>query len=182
MIAQPGVRVEHGPLGEAHFSADDIYRFLLTRNCGNELPTWWVTMIGINPSTANHEKNDNTITKFLKFAHRFCEGWQGPREMLGVQIVNLYAFRSPYVRDCFAYPKPVGGLVTDYYIREACKRSAIVVAAWGPKAKARARASEVRNMLVGAGVKLHRLGAPTKDGTPSHPLFLADDTELQEWC
>lgn len=176
------VLVEHGPLGEAHFSKDQIYRYLLTRLCGNAAPSWWITYVMLNPSTATHEKNDPTIAKTIKFGHRFCEGWQGPRELLGIRIVNLYAFRATKPKVCFAYPKPVGGVQNDRYIVEACRDSAIVIAAWGVHTRSIERSHEVRRMLVGEGIRLHRLGDPTKDGFPPHPLYLPDDTELQEWC
>lgn len=176
--------VERGQLGEAHFSECRTYRYLLTRppaTPAGELapPIWWVTFCMLNPSTADHDQDDPTIAKCRKFARRICEEREGPLAHLGVRIVNVFAIRATDPRECLAHPKPIGGTVNDERIVLSALNSFVTICAWGAHAKARGR--EVRALLVGHGVRLHRLGKPNKDGSPKHPLYLKDSTELVPW-
>jgi hypothetical protein len=172
---------EVGKLGTATFSDDRRYRYSLDRHCGNTAPAWWVTFVMLNPSIADHDQNDRTVAKCLKYAARFCDGWSGPLELLGVRVVNLFAFRATKPRDCFAASRPIGGAENDRAIVEACTGAALVVCAWGSHVKALGRASEVRQLLQQHEMKLHRLGPPTKIGQPQHPLYLKDELPLEAW-
>src|SRR4051812_40590931 len=51
--------------GTATFSDDDVYRYELTRELGGMRP---LVTCGLNPSTADASKNDQTIRKDIGFA------------------------------------------------------------------------------------------------------------------
>lgn len=172
--------VETGKLGRATFSACGLYRYLLERPPA-EGPEWCVTFCMLNPSTADADQNDQTITKCIKFAGRICDERGGPRHRLGVRIVNLYAFRATDPRDCFAHPKPVGGIENDRAIVDTCRTAQLVICAWGSSAKASGRGSEVRRLLKAAGIELHRFRPRTPTPNPPHPLYLRDDTPIEAW-
>lgn len=167
--------VEHGQLGAAHFSRCRRYRYLLTR--GEPTAAHLVTFVMLNPSTADADANDRTIARCVGFATRFAaeRGWAAHR----VAIVNLFAFRATRPRDCFAAARPSGGKLNDRIVRDTCRDAALVVCAWGADRRGRDRAGEVHALLHDAGVRLHRLGAPTRSGAPSHPLYLPGTIALE---
>lgn len=173
--------VEQGRLGAATFSECRAYRYVLTRGAPHAARR--VTYCMLNPSTADQDKNDPTIAKCIKFAGRFARerGWYTDDGQVAVTIVNLFAVRTKDPSICFAHPEPVGGIENDIAILEACRGADLVVAAWGAHSKAAARAAEIRRMLERDGVTLHRLGSPTKDGHPRHPLYLRDASALEVW-
>lgn len=151
----------------AVLSADGLYRYELFRVWDQALPV--VVWIMLNPSTADHEADDPTIRKCVKFAKAWGYG--------GIRVVNLFALRAtdPDLLKPAGYPKAVGEH-NDQYLAEACRDAALIVAAWGQKGKLWGRAASVRFKLGTQGVKLHALKV-AKDGfTPHHPLYLKDDS------
>lgn len=177
--------VESGALGEAHFSEDRRYRYLLTRGAqGPRGAHSRVVFVMLNPSTADHDQNDQTIRKCIGFAERVRHQlWDD----LAIEIVNLFAIRATDPDNCFAALAPIGGEVNDAAILAACRDADLVVCAWGAYPKAQPRASQVRQMLRVAGVELHRFAPPrlVKTGRynyPAHPLYLAGDTPIESWA
>lgn len=150
------------------------YRYSLSRQFG--LGDRSVTFIGVNPSTADAEVDDATVRKWIGFAKRW--GYDG------IEVVNLFAFRSTDVRALATADDPVG-ISNDRYTERALLRASMVVPCWGSITKIpdalRGRIDIVRdwmNRAVNAPVKC--LGY-TKHGDPRHPLMLGYDTPLEPW-
>lgn len=118
----------------------------------------WVMM---NPSTADHRKNDATISKVI----RYCKSWGYG----GVLVLNIYAIRS---RDQTKINGQVGPS-NDWWLRtifEFARRKDIkVICAWGVNQKS--RGDDVRRIASVARVKLWCVRA-SKNGEPCHPLYL----------
>jgi hypothetical protein len=129
-----------------------------------------VVFLMLNPSTATAFKLDPTVLKCTKFARR----WRAHV----VEVVNLFALRSPYPEDLIKLMdddtgrlavRRGAGLDNDKEIINACAGASLVIAAWGNHGHLANRASIVRGMLQMAGVTLHHLGT-TSNGSPLHPL------------
>lgn len=172
----PDIIIEHGQLGDAHFSPCRRYRYLLTR--GEPRAERMVAFVMLNPSTADADRNDPTITRCIRFAARFAtaRGWPEHR----VSIVNLFAIRATDPRDCFAASRPEGDPENGDYIYRVCMVDAdLTILAWGAHPKAAARVRHVEDILCSGSRLQYQLGASTKNGSPRHPLYLRDDTELE---
>jgi hypothetical protein len=95
------IREEHADLighSEAVFSPDRAYRYLLIRRWALGGPT--MTMIMLNPSTADAHADDPTIRRCVSLARR--EG------CAALEVVNLFALRSPYPKALLAAADPAG--------------------------------------------------------------------------
>jgi hypothetical protein len=117
----------------------------------------------INPSDADAFEPDPTITECRKRS-----------VALGadvLEVVNLFAWRSPYPTDLKKRAHGFRGddAVNNQQIMGACSGASMVIAAWGNDGGLDYRDLSVLNLLRGAGVKLHHLGT-TQDGYPKHPL------------
>lgn len=82
----------------AQLSDCGTYRYRLSRH-------WDVTRaalvyVMLNPSTADAEVDDQTIKRCMHYARR--------EEFGGIEVLNLYALRSPYPAALWAHPDPVG--------------------------------------------------------------------------
>lgn len=144
------------------------YRYLLTRRWESGPSMLWIML---NPSTADAETDDPTITRCIGFAR----AWG----FAGLEVVNLFAFRSSKPAVLKKAELPVGAHNNEH-IRDAADRHGRIVCAWGATTwpLAKARALTVRAML--SAFPLLCL-ARTKDGAPQHPLFVKGDTQCQPW-
>lgn len=182
--ALDGLVRKSGELGDAWFSPDDAHRYLLLRgDLDGDGPL--ITFVMLNPSTADHDQDDPTITRCRKYAARYAIE-RGLIDAIGgglggarVAIANLYAIRATDPDVAFAHPRKVGGEVNNRVILELARASDLVIAAWGADRRSHGRAAEVRRALAGAGVTLHRIGPPAKGGHPKHPLYLRGDLALE---
>lgn len=156
----------------AVFSKCRKYRYLLTRDWEKPVLSEGrgrLTFIMLNPSKADQCVDDPTIRRCMGFARR--EGY------CGIQVVNLFAWRSTDPAGLMEDGvEPVGPENDDYIKR--CLTCGEVVAAWGRHAFARQRAREVATML--AGVRIMCLGT-TKNGSPRHPLLVRGDAPFVPW-
>lgn len=84
--------------GGAHFSRCRRYRYALWRQWQAAGPM--LMLIGLNPSTADAERNDPTIRRCIGFAHDWGFG--------GVWVLNLFAWRATLPADLKAAADPVG--------------------------------------------------------------------------
>lgn len=143
------------PLGEWHRWQDEAWRAAWVR----------VVFLMLNPSDADAFKPDNTVSRCVKFA----QIWGADV----LEVVNLFAFRSPYPKDLRRASYRGDGPENDAQILAACKGAHRVVAAWGAGGDfdlVSERARHVEEMLRFQGIALHCL-ARTDDGTcPKHPL------------
>jgi hypothetical protein len=153
--------------GWALFSDDRKLRYRLRRQLSANTSAWAsrVVFVMLNPSTADAFNLDPTVAKCRKFAMR----WNADV----LEVVNLFAYRSPYPKDldlAFIRGEMLGmDNEADIQILAACKGAARVIAAWGNNGVRHGRDQQVHELLQRAGIKLERLGA-TQDGHPLHPL------------
>lgn len=139
------------------------YRYQLSRIWDDKLPI--VCFIMLNPSTADAEKDDNTIKRCIEFAGSWGYG--------GLYVVNLYAYRSRHPQGMFVIHDPKGPDNLEH-ISSTAGKCEKVVCAWGNAPIVKRLEKLYPGYLplkdVHAG-KLHYL-ALAKDGTPKHPLYL----------
>lgn len=135
------------------------YRYELTRTWDEELPILSVVMV--NPSTADAEVDDPTILRLTKFATRWGFG--------GIRVVNLFALRSSDPKALLKHPEPVG-VVNDSYLVEAIKTGTVLVA-WGNNGKIGNADGDfdILRHTTGSTASFICLGL-TSSGAPKHPL------------
>lgn len=141
----------------------DAYRFHLFRNWNLKLPT--IAFCMLNPSTADHEKNDPTVER----CERRAKAWGFGR----LVVVNLFALRSTDPDKLYSHPNPVGN-ENNRIIIEAAQESQFVCCAWGAHGAYMDRGKVVLFLLREAGFadKLRHLGL-SKEGQPRHPLYIS---------
>lgn len=144
----------------AIFSEDRLYRYALWRHW-DERPKLMV--IGLNPSTANEEVNDPTIKKVIKIADFNGFG--------GVYMLNLFGIvsKDPSILKSHHDPIAKQQEYLDYY-SQLCSK---IVFAWGNFKEARERSVEVEQAFPNS-YALHI----NKNGSPKHPLYCKDNSQL----
>lgn len=141
-----------------------LYRTELRRVWNRDLPLLVVCML--NPSTADHRKNDPTILALIHFAKLWGYG--------GLLIVNLFAYRSPSPKEMMAYCDPFGGRQNADAIASAMAyaqdNGGRLLAAWGNGGDFEDRAEWFCNRAL----QVYRLTliclGTTKDWKPKHPM------------
>lgn len=156
--------------GSAVISDCETYRYRLERGAGRTL-----SVIMVNPSTANAIQDDPTIRKVLGFAERlFCE-----RVIVG----NKFAFRATDVNELRAAKDPVGP-DNDRHVEQILRDGDLHVAAWGSLSKLpealRTRWKEIVRIADRVGCRLHCIGL-NADRHPKHPLMTAYGTIMTPW-
>jgi hypothetical protein len=138
----------------------------------------------LNPSTADATKDDPTIRKCIGFAKRWGMG--------GIDVVNLFAFRSTDPKALAALDPDVAvGPDNTHHVTmalgEAHRSGCPVVCAWGStggSAVKRMMAREIFALRVTwgrlDGFAFQCLGR-SADGSPRHPLMLSYSTPLEPW-
>lgn len=155
-------------LSGATISENGLYRYRLWRTWDPEAPT--LVWVMLNPSRADATTDDHTIRRCIEFARRDGFG--------RIEVVNLFAFRSPHPSDLRFCPDPEGPYnvqAWDYVLR----RSATVVAAWGATAENLYARSEalIRFQRSREWLCLGR----TKSGAPRHPARLRTGQPFEAW-
>lgn len=159
------IRLGSGNSGCA-ISEDGAYRYLLWRRWA---PGDHTVFVMLNPSTADHKVNDQTIKKCMGFARRWGYG--------GIQVINLYALRTtdPMVLRDFDEPEgPDNGIIWQWTLRNFHRGP--IVAAWGgsfPRALPPSMAYKATNPT-----SWQCLGHTT-EGHPHHPSRIAYTTPLR---
>ena len=142
--------------GSAIFCSKKEYRYLLTRSWDESLEK--VCFIMLNPSQADEKFNDNTIRRCLGFAESWGYG--------GLEVVNLFAYMTPYPEVLLKAKAPVGEK-NHYHLKKAIKRNSNIILAWGNLGKLRERLNYDLSFLQDAYcLKIN------KTGDPCHPLYL----------
>jgi len=119
----------------------------------------------LNPSTADAFKLDPTVTRCVRFA----QIWGADV----LEVVNLFAFRSPSPKDLLRAIYRGDGPENDREILGACRGAYRVVAAYGAHGAGigqPARCDVVTEMLRDAGIALHCLARTDGGAFPKHPL------------
>ncbi len=158
--------------GSAKFSDDRRYRYWLLRCWDAGLPT--LAVIGLNPSTADEEKNDPTVSR--------CIAWGKKLRFGRLLMLNMYAFRATYPRDLWRAESSLKlDIITmpnsTQALLEYCRHfeASQIIAAWGkgtPRHALYANAHLGRaRIFAGAGWRLDCF-KKNQDGSPAHPLYL----------
>ena len=151
------------------FSPDRLHRYSLVHRWNPLFSDRLILWIGLNPSTADEQQLDPTLTRIRSFSQR--EGFDG------FWMANLFGLRTPYPKEMMAHADPVGA-GNDASLLEAAARCDRIVAAWGAGGAFQTRAHAVARLL--AGHKLWCLGL-TQDGHPRHPLYVNGKATLVRW-
>ena len=152
----------------AVFSDCGEYRFALTRDWGQGKR---LAFVMLNPSTADHFRNDPTVAR--------CETRARDMGAGAFRVVNLFAFRATDPRDLRRADHPVGE-GNDATLRAAARLADMTICAWGAHGDHRGRAGEVLNLLRRTGRPLFTLGL-TMGGAPRHPLYLPRAQPCEPW-
>lgn len=161
--------------GSAVFSPCGDYRYRLERDLGRDGPT--AMILGVNPSLAGAEVNDQTIRKDIGFAER--HGWG--RIIKG----NKFARVAQDVTGLRGLDigKAVGP-DNEKHLEQMMRDADVHIVAWGPLSKLpphlRGRWKQVVKIADHVGCKLMCL-TTAKDGHPRHTLMLAYNTPLTPW-
>jgi len=118
----------------------------------------------LNPSTADEEVLDPTITRCVGFA----KSWGYGR----LEIVNLFALRSTDPELLYTHESPMGDNADQNYnsIQTALFECDKMICAWGVHGAFLERGKYVKEKLF-KDEKVYHLGL-TKKGFPKHPLYL----------
>lgn len=166
-----GINLRNGR--DAVLSEDKVYRYWLQRR--NNHGIGWVVFCLLNPSTADAERADPTMRRCQEFSVR--------ENAAGFIIVNLFAARSTDPDELLELDDPVGPRNEDY-LRYACdiakEKGSMLIAGWGAHSLALARDQWAMKIFKQQGVTPLCLGM-AKGGAPRHPLYIAGETELEEY-
>lgn len=154
----------------ATFSADRLHRYTLWR-------TWstapHLTLVLMNPSTADEISNDATVERGQRRAQAGILG-----EFGGVKVVNVFAWRelnSSKLPRLIAAGTDIIGPENDQAIMDACLGAGMVICGWGKLGhNLLGRGPLVKLMLHRLGVKMHTFKV-NADGSPKHPLYVGYD-------
>jgi hypothetical protein len=147
----------------ALFSSCGQYRYRLNRKLtGTNGP---LVLIGLNPSTADANRNDPTIRRCIGFA----DLW-GHSELV---VTNLFSFRATKPGALKAADAPIGPDTDAILLKEAHRASRILVA-WGMHGGFQNRDRAVLELL--KPFPLSCLGT-TQAGFPRHPLYMRANTQ-----
>ncbi|MBX5082132.1 DUF1643 domain-containing protein [Rhizobium lentis] len=139
-----------------------LYRPELRRVWDRSKPLLVVCML--NPSTADHRRNDPTVLTLIHFARLWGYG--------GLLIVNLFDFRAASPKDMMAAAQPISPENVSYIdgaLNEARHRGTPVLAAWGRGGDYMGRDVWFIERARKHFVNLVCLGL-TKEGFPKHPM------------
>lgn len=156
-----------GDKGSAIMSACGTYRYRLSRELylmGSNGAT--LSFIMLNPSTADHDRNDPTIKRCIGYGERF--------DYKRIDIYNLFALRATDPRMLYAHPEPIGP-ENDAYLDAVC---GVVVCAWGRHGNFRRRGAQVMERLKKNGNCTLTALKLLDDGTPGHPLYLKANLKM----
>jgi hypothetical protein len=166
---QPGDVRREGKRGVAIFNAEGNRRRWLARRLSDSPKR--VGFVMLNPSQADADDNDNTITRCVGFALREGGGV--------LEVANLADIIETDSKKLTGLAHL--GAATDgnsrHYLRHVLGCD-LVIAAWGAHRWARGR-------LANYGAPISTIGfqclGVTKAGAPNHPLYLAASTPLRSW-
>jgi len=132
-----------------------LYRYELSRVWDSDKP--WVLFICLNPSTADHEVEDNTSRVCINYANRWGYG--------GLVIANLFAYRSTDPSELYKVSDPVGK-DNDKYLKQLSGEASETVCAWGDDGGYLDRDLTVLPLL-----REPKCLTMLKSGRPGHPLY-----------
>lgn len=153
----------------AEISPCQRYRYVLHR--------WWsdeprLVFVGVNPSTADSDEDDQTIRRCMYFAHVNGFG--------GITMLNLLAFRSTDPASIPADLTEALGDDNELYVDRFITAGTTVVCAWGTLGKIHGRSDRMVSRIRELGAKPVCLGR-TAEGWPRHPSRLPNSAVLEDY-
>lgn len=147
-----------------------IWRMALWRQWDSRLPLLSIVML--NPSTADAREDDYTIVRLIDFAIRGGYG--------SFLVTNLFAYRATDPLDLLlrGFDRCIGPQ-NDDWIRAACT-GRDVLAAWGAVGQCGGRPDKVWRIIKPVAARVLSLGT-NKDGSPPHPSRLSKSVKMQPW-
>lgn len=156
----------------------DTHRLWLSRKVGSPSPRSGTVglIIGLNPSIAGAESNDQTIRKETEFARRW--GWSG---FWKLNLFTVIETNSRKLRD-FEYKTAVGSYGSEV-LENFLPRATVIVVCWGVSVP-----KQMRHRIPAVCARIKHLRAPgamvlcfgaSKNGHPRHPSRLGYDTKLE---
>lgn len=146
----------------AIFDTTTAYRYSLWRDWNAGAPR--IGFVMLNPSRADAVVDDPTIRRCTRFAQAWNYG--------GLEVVNLFAYRTAHPIDLRTAPDAIGP-ENDSYLASLPSRVECIVFAWGNWGTLRSRDRAVLSLFEGCQ-QVYCLGL-TKAGQPRHPLYLRGD-------
>lgn len=134
-----------------------------------EFRNGYVQFIGLNPSTADERKNDNTITRCIDFAARWGFG--------AMLMTNAFAWRDTHPVEMKKQKDPEGDPRNLDRILELAETATMIVPAWGSHGKFRYRDRKLREALRPFQAKIRAFHI-SMQGQPDHPLMQPREVEL----
>jgi hypothetical protein len=170
-----------GIIRQAQLSECGKYRIFLYRELMEPKypfhPNLLAAFYMVNPSTADHRDDDQTIRKLYGFAR-----------LLGVSrfiVVNLCTLRTPNVKDLWNVREEVAiGPEADLAITYAMQSATYHVVGWGSLNKLPKGLQNRYNAVVAAAQVLGRTlfcFGTTMDGHPRHPCMTGYDVPRTVW-
>lgn len=161
------------PILKTTISACEKYRYTLHRKIHSGKYRG-VGFIMLNPSTADADVDDPTVRRVKHFAERL-----GASDLV---IVNLFAWRAADPLEIVRGGADVVGPENDSYITSLAYWACEIVVAWGAHGGVMGRGDAVRRELA----RVRPLSPPlclgtNSDGSPKHPLYLANDRAYEEY-
>lgn len=155
-------------------SACGSFRYHLHRSWKDGVP--WLLFVMLNPSTADASVDDATVRRCVAFALAHGFG--------GIEIVNLFAFRSssPAALKFAGYPV---GPDNDFWLAgaaEAAKATgSSICLAYGANVAGLERPQVVLPLLRREGPEVLHCLRITRSGYPQHPLYLPASCRLMQF-
>lgn len=160
-------------LSSAVFSKCQKYRYRLDRVWDDSLPPLGFGML--NPSTADHERNDPTIERCARRAKALGFG--------ALIVWNLFGFRATNPKVLKTEADPIGpdndGFIVES-LHEIKFKGGTVVVGWGTHGSLLERDSRIKEIAESIDVSLYCLGTTTS-GQPKHPLYVPYEKNLGHW-
>ncbi len=153
--------------GDAHFYDNGRRRLWLSREWGDPLNIG--LLIGLNPSFADADKADHTITVEIEFAKRW--GWDGFLKGNLFTLISTDPAQLAIAHDAEGDPQNLR------WLEETAARARKIVCCWGDGGFLRGRSSFIRGALWEHRRKMFCLGL-TKKGQPRHTSRLSYETAL----
>lgn len=148
----------------AMFDHSERHRFLLWRmlKTKHEAPNPKIlTWIGLNPSTADHQKLDPTTNRCIKYAKEW--GYDG------YVMLNAFSIRSTNPIGIKDIVIPSIKRMNDEIIIKTANRSKTIIACWGNHATYQGRSKELKEVIL-AKYDLWCISI-NNSGEPKHPLY-----------
>lgn len=171
-LPELGLVRREGKAGVAYFSKDGFYRYALERRWAEGVRT--ILWIMLNPSVADHDRDDLTIKK--------CIGFSKAWEACALRVVNIFAYISTDPKELLSWGDPEGSL-NQLVLEAAGQDCDKVICAWGGLPRQLARQSwPMRQRLKELYAdKMQCLGRTADGYWPRHPSRIGYKTPLESW-